>query len=80
MRLAQWLIAIAALTVAAHRADAQAPAAPPGTISVAWPALAGHFQPRAADIPIGIPLSPSQAEQEMRDRELDAKLNICRGC
>jgi hypothetical protein len=80
MRLAQLLIAIAALTVAAHRADAQAPAAQPGTISVAWPAPAGHFQPRAADIPIGIPLSPSSAELQARDRVLDDRLKICRGC
>jgi hypothetical protein len=75
MRLARFLIAIAALTAAAHRADAQAPAAQPGTISVAWPAPAGHFQPRAGDISPGIALSPA-----LEDREFDDKLKICRGC
>jgi len=80
MRLAQCLIAVATVAVAAHRADAQAPAAQPGTISIAWPAPVGHFQPRAADTAIGIPLSPSLAEQEALDRTLDDKLKICRGC
>jgi len=76
MRLTQFLIAIAALTAAAaHRADAQAPAAQPGAISVAWPAPAGHFQPGADDIPAGIAPSPS-----LEDRAFDDKLKICRGC
>jgi hypothetical protein len=79
MRLAQFLFAVAALTVAAHRADAHAPAAP-RTISVAWPAPVGHFQPRAPDIPIGTPLSATPEEQETLDRALDDKLKICRGC
>jgi hypothetical protein len=80
MRVVQFLFAVAALTVAAHHADAQAPAAHPRTISVAWPAPVGHFQPHARDIPTAIPLSPSQAEQEALDRALDDKLKICRGC
>ena len=80
MRLAQFLFAVAALTVAEHRADAHAPAAPPWTISVAWPAPVGHFQPRAPDIPIGTPFSPTREEQEALDRALDDKLKICRGC
>ena len=80
MRLAEFLFAVAALTVAAHRADAHAPAAPPWTISVAWPAPVGHFQPRAPGIPVGIPLSPTREEQEALDRALDDKLKICRGC
>ena len=53
MRLAQFLFAVAALTVAAHRADAHAPAAPPWTISVAWPAPVGHFQPALPSRPRG---------------------------
>ena len=75
MRLAQFIVAVAAVTAAAHRADAQPPAAQPRTISVAWPAPVGHSQPRADDIPPGLALSPS-----LEDREFDAKLNICRGC
>ena len=73
MRLAQFLITVVALSVAAQRADAQAPAA--GTISVAWPAPVGHSQPRVGDIPSGIALSPS-----LEDRAFDDKLKICRGC
>ena len=80
MRPAQFLFAVAALTVVAHRANAQPPAAQPSTIGVAWQAPVGHFQPHARDIPSAIPLSPSQAEQEALDRALDDKLKICRGC
>jgi hypothetical protein len=80
MRLAQFVVAVVALTAAAHLNDAQVPAAHPWTIDVVWPAPAGHFQPRASDIPAGIPLSPSRVEQESRDRQLDRKLTICRGC
>jgi hypothetical protein len=57
-----------------------APSPWPGLIKIAWPAPVGHFQPRAADIPADIPLSPSLQEQEALDRELDAKLKICRSC
>jgi hypothetical protein len=79
MRIAQVLVAVAAMTAAAHLSDARVPAAHPRTIDVVWPAPVGHFQPRAGDIPAGIPLSPSLAE-ESRDHELDDKLAICRGC
>ena len=75
MRFASFFVAVVAVTAAAYRADAQSPAARPGTISVAWPAPVGHSQPRAGDIPAGLALSPS-----LEDREFDAKLNICRGC
>jgi hypothetical protein len=80
MRLAQFIVAVVALTAAAHLNDARGPAAHPWTIDVVWPAPAGHFQPRAGDIPTGIPLSPSRAEQESLDRDIDEKLKICRGC
>src|SRR5436190_19345933 len=40
----------------------------------------GHRQPTAADIPKDAPKDPAAAEQEKRQRELDAKLQICRGC
>jgi hypothetical protein len=75
MRLARFLIAVAALSAAAQGADAQPPAAQPEMISGAWPAPVGHSQPRADDIPFGLALSPS-----LEDREFDSKLNICRGC
>jgi hypothetical protein len=80
MRLARFLVAVAALTAAAGGAHAQASAAQARMVRIAWLAPAGHFQPRAGDIPVGIPLSPSQADLEARDRDLDAKLKICRGC
>lgn len=40
----------------------------------------GHRQPMAADIPNELPRDPDEAERVKRDRELDAKLRICRGC
>ena len=40
----------------------------------------GHRQPTAADIPKDLPKDPEEAERIKRDRELDAKLRICRGC
>ena len=44
------------------------------------PAPVGHRQPTAADIPKNVPKEPADLEREKRDRELDAKLQICRGC
>ena len=40
----------------------------------------GHRQPTAADIPKDLPKDAADAERDKRDRELDAKLRICRGC
>lgn len=40
----------------------------------------GHRQPTAADIPKDLPKNPADIEREKRDRELDAKLRICRNC
>ena len=40
----------------------------------------GHRQPTAADIPKNVPKDAADLEREKRDRELDAKLQICRGC
>jgi hypothetical protein len=40
----------------------------------------GHRQPTAADIPKDLPKNPADVEREKRDRELDAKLRICRNC
>jgi hypothetical protein len=73
MRILLFVACIAAVAMSAARADAQ-------IVEAAWPAPVGHFQPRAGDIPTGIPLSPSRAEQESSDRALDEKLRICRGC
>jgi hypothetical protein len=40
----------------------------------------GHRQPTAADVPKGLSGDAADAERARRDRELDAKLRICRGC
>jgi hypothetical protein len=81
MRIVLFVACVAAIVVSAARADARTLAPPPLVIAVAWPAPVGHSQPRAGGIPTGIPLSPSRAEQEnLLDRAIDEKLNICRGC
>ena len=40
----------------------------------------GHRQPTAADVPRTEPKTPADLAREKRARELDAKLQICRGC
>lgn len=45
-----------------------------------WPAPVGHRQPRVSDIPSNAQLSSREVEEERLDRELKAKLVICRGC
>ncbi|MSP45871.1 MAG: hypothetical protein EXQ83_08400 [Xanthobacteraceae bacterium] len=52
--------------------SAPAPKIPEATI--------GHRQPNGSDVPKNIPKDAAELAQEKRDRELDAKLQICRGC
>jgi hypothetical protein len=40
----------------------------------------GHRQPTAADIPKDVPKDAAAEANDKRERELDAKLRICRGC
>ena len=40
----------------------------------------GHRQPTAADIPKDLPKNEADIAREKRDRDLDAKLRICRNC
>jgi hypothetical protein len=40
----------------------------------------GHRQPRAADIPDSLEKTAADRERERKDRELDKRLRICRGC
>ena len=40
----------------------------------------GHRQPKVADIPTARPKDAADEERERLDRELDAKLRICRNC
>jgi hypothetical protein len=44
------------------------------------PAPVGHRQPKAADIPKDRPKDTTDEQREKLDRELDAKLRICRNC
>jgi hypothetical protein len=44
------------------------------------PAPVGHRQPRASDIPADTQPTGQEETQIQRDRELDKKLWICRGC
>jgi hypothetical protein len=54
---------------------------PPRTEVLRLPkAPVGHRQPTAADFPKDLPKDTTAAEREKRDRDLDAKLRICRGC
>jgi len=76
MRATPALALLFALAITHDGAAEQVPAARP-VIGVAWPAPVGHFLPRGLDIPLSV--SPS-SEQDARDRLLDEKLKICRGC
>jgi len=76
MRPTPVLALMLALSMTGDGAVAQVPPARP-VMGVAWPAPVGHFQPRARDIPLSVSSSP---EQDARDRLLDEKLRICRGC
>jgi hypothetical protein len=40
----------------------------------------GHRQPTAADVPVTAQTEARDTESLKRDRELDKKLRICRGC
>jgi len=74
------LFACMVAATAAGGAEAQPVLARQLTIHVAWPAPAGHFQPRARDIPMGVAVSPSRLEPDSQDRSIDERLKICRGC
>jgi hypothetical protein len=39
-----------------------------------------HRQPRAADVPSGLPRDPSDEWLDRLNRETDRKLQFCRGC
>ena len=50
------------------------------TSHLPWLAPIGHHQPSRADAPQSDSLSAWEREQQQRDRMLDRKLIICRGC
>ncbi len=66
---------------AASEGDRDSRRAPSPTDQSKLPqAPVGHRQPTAADIPKDLPKDAADIEREKRDRELDAKLRICRNC
>ena len=69
-------------TPAASQGDARSASEPPARSeqSTVPKAPVGHRQPTAADIPKDLTKDAADVEREKRDRELDAKLRICRGC
>jgi hypothetical protein len=44
------------------------------------PAPIGHRQPKASDLPSVVPKDPSDEWLTRINRELDRKIQICRGC
>jgi len=44
------------------------------------PAPVGHRQPKLSDLPAESQNAATNTERSARDRELDRKLQICRGC
>ena len=57
------------------------PAMRSGTAAKIPQAPVGHRQPTAADVPPRTePKDPDDLAREQRDRELDAKIQFCRGC
>ncbi|HEY5964828.1 MAG TPA: hypothetical protein VIU42_12475 [Xanthobacteraceae bacterium] len=44
------------------------------------PAPVGHRQPKLSDLPAESQNAATTTERSARDRELDGKLQICRGC
>jgi hypothetical protein len=66
---------------AASEGDRDSSRAPSPTDQSKLPqAPVGHRQPTAADIPKDLPKNEADIAREKRDRELDAKLRICRNC
>jgi hypothetical protein len=82
MRLMTVLLPVLLATAPAmSQSDSQKPRAEGSGLGSGVPqAPVGHRQPKAADIPAERPKDAADAERERLDRELDAKLRICRNC
>jgi hypothetical protein len=83
LRVAALLLPVLLYATAAAALDAQAERKPttsgraePSTLPQA---PVGHRQPRASDIPKDAS-NAADEERQRRDRELDSRLQICRGC
>ena len=87
LRLAALALPVLLVAGAAAARDPR-PAMPPvsSTNGLATPgsnipqAPVGHRQPRAADIPANAPKHESDAWLQRLNRQIDRKLQICRGC
>ena len=66
-------------TSAASAVDDLSKAPGEGAASAAQ-APVGHRQPRAADVANVQQNTPAEKQRAKRDRELDRRLQICRGC
>ena len=62
MRVVLFFACVLALAATVDHVEARTP----WMNEAAWPAPVGHLQPRAADIPIGIPVLP-RGEPQFRD-------------
>lgn len=69
-----------AVAVSAAAAQDKPATAPQATESKVRPAPVGHRQPTAADIAKAQQDSAAGPDRYKSDRELDKRLQICRGC
>jgi hypothetical protein len=86
LHLATWAAAALFCAASAAAQDARAPESRttgsavheiPPTVP---PAPVGHRQPKLSDLPAESQNAATTTERSARDRELDRKLQICRGC
>jgi hypothetical protein len=81
-------ICVAALAFSGNAASSQEAttisASPERTITAtAWPAPVGHRQPKMSDLPPDVAhreMQPGVPPDEPKQRNLNSRLTICRGC
>jgi hypothetical protein len=81
VRLAAFLLPALLSLPAAAEGDRESQSSPAASEQPKLPrAPIGHRQPTAADIPKDAPKDAEAEANDKRERELDTKLRICRGC
>jgi hypothetical protein len=81
-------ICVAALVFSGNAASSQeattTSASPERTLTAtAWPAPVGHRQPKMSDLPPDVAhreMQPGVPPNEPKQRKLNSRLTICRGC
>ena len=73
------LVAAPALSQGERGSNRPGDTTPPSGVAVPQ-APVGHRQPTAADVPKDLTKNVETQTREKRDRDLDSKLQICRGC